>query len=374
MQAGRLAVAIGLLWVAGYGDAQAQSHVFGQGGGQEYDLLPGDETRAGTWFISPIGAIGHIALPKWRANYIVSQNFQTLFGNPIFKPEFTVSGGGLTLGYAFPRRKDVPSSEGRVRLYLTLGTWKGSSDESRVSNISGADQVTVYTVSGSRRFNLSFIDFSPPEFLFQRLRVSLLAVDSTLRISKDFRISPKWTLTPALGIFGGHQFLRYRYDAYLTDSAGRSRFPYREDQSVSSYHAGGLASLRVRWWLSPNFALHLTGMVGGFYRHARVRASDCFSDAFADKCVASSLTTSSQDSGGKIGVRAAVTMGVEIRFKRFVLQLSGFVSADTATAVAQNGDGVVRLPSAEGDSRLMFHPTWVSGGMITLRIPFRRRR
>ena len=377
LQAGCVIAATGLLWAAACGGVQAQSDVFGQGAGQEYNVIsgvgPGAGLWRGTWFVSPIAAIGQTTLPKWRANYIVSNNFQTLFGNPIFRPRITVAGGGLTLGYALPRKKGQGEKEGRVRVYLTMGGWQGSSDERRVTNTSGANRVTVYTATSVQKINFSLLEAPPPDFLIQRLRVSLLAFDSTLRISTDFRISKNWTLTPALGVFGGHQVLKYRYDAYIIDRLGRARFPYREDQSVSSFHAGGLASLRVRWWISPNLAVYLTGMVGGFYRHARVRGSDCFANAFARRCFETPFTTSSADSGGKIGVRGAVTLGVEIRFRRFILQISGFASVDTATAVAQNGDGVVRLPDAAGDSRLLFRPTLVTGGMILLRIPFHRR-
>lgn len=112
-------------------------------------------------------------------------------------------------------------------------------------------------------------------------------------------------------------------------------------------------------------------MVGGFYRHARLRGSDCFSDDFARRCTATQFTSSTQISRGRIGLRGGVTAGVEVRFRRFILQLGGFASFDTTTAYAQNGDGVVRLPTGEGDSRLLFQPTVITGGMVMLRIPFR---
>ena len=132
---GRAFAVAAVVWAVSCGGAFAQAGIFGLGLGERHEVIQGKPWRDGAWFVSGNAAIGKLSLPQWRANYIVHQGFQTVFGNPFFEPEFSVHGAGASLGYAWRQKRAVVKDGGRVRVYLTLGAWRGKSDENRVDNI-----------------------------------------------------------------------------------------------------------------------------------------------------------------------------------------------------------------------------------------------
>src|SRR5262249_52876059 len=167
-------------------------------------------------------------------------------------------GPGGTVGYVFGDGV-LPAWLGqRVRVAFSGAFVKGDDTRTSLRTFPGASDAFLSTVDG--RFASNTICLGCSAFQ-EQFRVTFHAYELNLRIHADHALARGWTLTPSLGVFGGHSLERYAiHDVQLTGAI--SSLPHDLDARTSSRRIGFDGGATLTWQPLHYLALFVGGRVG----------------------------------------------------------------------------------------------------------------
>jgi hypothetical protein len=205
----------------------------------------------------------------------------------------------------------------------------------------------------------------------------------SLRLTSDFAIAPRVTLSPFVALFGGQSRESYSIRARVTGSPN-DLGPYALDERVSTARVGAMLGTGVTFRLVQRVSLHLGAQAGFVWMHSRMTGGDCFAATFnpaGTPCGAAtpgvgSFQTSVTDTRSTVGFRGGLMGGVTWDMRFAILSLTGFMTYDSHVPGIRNPvvtspittTGLNNQPTS-GRARLFFDDALNFGGMVVLRIP-----
>lgn len=339
--------ALVLTAVVGTKPAWSQAVIFSNG--------PPDGTRAGQVYLTLGGMIGVRNLPEWLSPYVLNGIGATTILGGSFSPTLLLYGPGVTVGYIFNKGVFPHWMGSRTRLGLTGAAWWAQWSSER-------------RLMPDRPFVLPSEAAFPG--LFERLHIDHREGELVLRLTSDWRVGPGVTISPSLGVFGGANRTRYKYNAHLINAANQPSQPYRLYQLINGNTVGGLMGLRVNWRLSNRVTFQVGTHVGVYRAYATLFAADCFSTAASATCNSPATAANTLNStASAIGVRTGMTMVLAFRLRRSFVQIGGFLSYLSAAPSVQN-NRLGQFPLSAVPTRLLFQQRWTGGTFLQWRIPF----
>jgi hypothetical protein len=371
----------GFLLVATQASAQA---LWPGGPGATSPLVPGQ------LFVGFGAQIGVYHLPKfdspWRSSNAigVAGSPATDLLRPSIDPDPTVAGPGGVFGYVF-RDGTFPTWAGRkVRLSFGGQYWEGNftDRQDRSTAPSFAGYFSVAPIDASPGFQTFFNGWSQRQTSFN---VDANGYHLALRLTSDFAVAPRVTVSPFISLFGGQSresyAIRARIAAQITN--GVDGGPYALDERVATARVGALVGTGVTYRVVPRLSLHLGVQAGLVWLRSHMTGGDCFANAIVPPgtpCGAppmhhGSFQTTVSDTRSTVGFRGGLTGGVSWDMRFAVLSLTGFMTYDSQVPGIRNP--VVTSPitaccfnqPTSGRAHLFFDDAVNFGGMVVLRIP-----
>jgi hypothetical protein len=344
------------------------------GPGSTSPLVPGQ------LFVGFGAQLGTYNLPTfdspWRTSSVTGGD---LF-RPSIDPDPTVAGPGGVVGYVF-RDGTFPAWAGRkVRLSFGAQFWDGnfSDRQNRVApGLSG--RISAAPIDGSLGTQSIFIGWSQRQTSFN-LDANGYAL--SLRLTSDFAVAPRVTLSPFVALFGGQSRESYSIRARVTGSTTDLR-PYALDERVSTARVGAMLGTGVTVRVVRRVSLHLGARAGFVWMRSHMTGGDCFAStivALGTPCggapLGSGFQTTVSDTRSTVGFRGGLTGGVSLDMTFAILSLTGFMTYDSHVPGIANP--VVTSPvttvgtnnqPTSGRAHIFFDDALDFGGMVVLRIP-----
>jgi hypothetical protein len=372
----RAGLIAGFLLIATQASAQA---VWPGGPGATTPLVPGQ------LFVGFGAQIGVYHLPKfdspWRSSNTVAGPPIDLL-RPSIEPDPTVAGPGGVFGYVF-RDGTFPAWAGRkVRLSFGAQFWEGNftDRQDRATLPPGfSGYVSAAPIDGSPGTNYAFGSFTQRRTSFN---VDLSGYHLALRLTSDFAVSPRVTLSPFVSLFGGQSRESYAIRARLASATGDDA-AYALDERVATARVGALVGTGVTLRVMPRLSLHLGAQSGFVWLRSHMTGGDCFAVkivAPGTPCGAAPMfpgtfRTSVTDTRSTVGFRGGLTGGVTWDMRFAILSLTGFMTYDSQVPGIRNPvvtspitTGVYNPPTS-GRAHIFFDDALNFGGMVVLRIP-----
>lgn len=340
-------------------------------------------SKDGRWYIGTGAAGGAFNMPNWNSTAATRVPNTALAPNvgPVrFSANVGFVAPGATLGYVF-RDGSLPAWMGqRVRVSFT-GSYIGGWGSDRTSTVLSPSSRTYYTTVDGR---FGAANGSNNAFVrSESLKIDQSGFELALRLASDFPVSSGMTLTPSLGIFGGHTRTNFDFAGSLASQQfGINTVAHTITQRLTGWKAGLDAGLgmTVRPW--RNIALTLAGRGGVYWTRARLNSSDCYqSGVGVSQCTTAQgaaftgvqYATSAQDSGSAVGFVGTVHGAISYYTDGMVLSFGGFFSWQSAIAGVRNpvnavGNGPALGSQITGPASVRFAGGWKAGGFVTLRI------
>jgi hypothetical protein len=377
----------GLLLVATQASAQA---LWPGGPGSTSPLVPGQ------LFVGFGAQIGVYHLPKFESPWRSSNRVGFAGGSPAFdlfrpsvEPDPTAAGPGGLVGYVF-RDGTFPRWLGeKVRLSFGAQFWDGNftdrQDRATVAPLF-AGYVSAAPIDGSLGTNLGFSGIPPATQRQSSFNVDVNGYELSLRLTSDFAVAPRVTLSPFVALFGGQSRESYAIRTrLLVTPPSPDAFPYALDERVSTARVGALVGTGVTVRVVRRVSFHLGVQAGFVWLRSHMTGGDCFADAVVGPgmpCGAAfvpafgSFRTTVSDTRSTVGFRGGLTGGVTLDLTFGILSLTGFMTYDSRVPGISNP--VVTSPIAtfgrnnqptSGRAHIFFDDAVNFGGMVVLRIP-----
>jgi hypothetical protein len=370
---------------------QASAQALWPGGpGSTSPLVPGQ------LFVGFGAQLGTYNLPKfdspWRSAKLNTGFIATDLWRPSYDPDPTVAGPGGVFGYVF-RDGTFPAWAGKkVRLSFGAQFWDGSTSNSEqrgpglVTGLPGV-LVSVAPIDGSLGSNYS-LGIGGVSARTASFNLDTNGYDLSLRLTSDFAVAPRVTLSPFVALFGGQSRESYSIRARITGSPV-DFYPYALDERVSTARVGAMLGTGVTFRVVRRVSLHLGAQAGFVWMRSHMTGGDCFADscpAPGTPCGAApagggAFRTTVADTRSTVGFRGGLMGGVTWDMRFAILSLTGFMTYDSAVPGIRNP--VVTSPittlgarnqPTSGRAHLFFDDAVNFGGMFVLRIPLNAPR
>jgi hypothetical protein len=374
----RTGLVAGVLLLATQASAQA---LWPGGPGATTPLKPGQ------LFVGFGAQIGVHHLPKFDSPWR-SSNAIGLFGpatdllRPSIEPDPTTAGPGGVVGYVF-RDGTFPAWAGnKVRLSFGAQFWDGNftdrQDRATLAPFSG--YVSAAPIDGSPGTQVSFAPFAQRQTSFN---VDVNGYHLALRLTSDFAVAPRVTLSPFVSLFGGQSRESYAVRARIVGNVSDTG-TYALDERVATARVGALVGTGVTLRVAPRLSFHLGAQAGFVWLRSRMTGGDCLGSlvSVGQPCGAAppgpgSFQTTVSDTRSTVGFRGGLTGGVTVDLTVAVLSLTGFMTYDSAVPGISNpvvtapiaAGPYLRTAPTSGRAHIFFDDAVNFGGMVVLRIP-----
>lgn len=313
---------------------------------------------------------------------------------PLFKfgESITVGGGTATFGYSLDKSDPLGSIGTAPRIEIGFSLFRGSErDSSSPGNACGAatcDFATIGKIGGPGTSGFGWLSLPPPVipigpnsgFLVDgSYRGRYWGGDGTLRYRTDFRVAPRFTISPSIGVLGGAQVFKHELNInYRVEGTGTPLWDAQVQASLSSFHVGPDFGATVTFIATPRFTVHGGVTLAVLYRRANLKGRDCgTASGFPCPIVpgeAFGFESSVDTSRSKLAFRVGLSAGATFKARAWLhFTVIGFGSWDSAVpGVARNDTAFVNgdLVSS-GPARIVFSGNWTYGGALVMTIPFR---
>jgi hypothetical protein len=366
----------GVLLIATQASAQA---LWPGGPGSTTPLVPGQ------LFVGFGAQIGVHHLPRFDSPWRSSNAFGIDLFRPSIEPDPTVAGPGGVVGYVF-RDGTFPAWAGRkVRLSFGAQFWDGNFTErqDRSTPSPFVAHVSAAPIDGSLGFQNAVGGIIRRQTSFN---VDANGYDLALRLTSDFAVAPRVTVSPFVALFGGQARESYTVRARLVGATFAEK-PYALDERVSTARVGAMLGTGVTLRVVRRISLHLGAQAGFVWMRSHMTGGDCFSFLGVTPgtpCGAvpfsGSVRATVSDTRSTVGFRGGLTGGVTLDLTFAILSLTGFMTYDSQVPGIRNPvvtspitTIVINQPTS-GRAHLFFDDALNFGGMVVLRIPLNAPR
>lgn len=313
-------------------------------------------TKDGSFYVTLGAGVVIQEVPTFNVPFSLSGSTASLFQTDA---SVTSGIGGLTIGYRLGRL----GIGNNPRIEMGLAGWIGSA--SKTGGQGRRPLLFISSIDGSASAGCGSCDS------VTTVKIRHSEIGGVLRVKTDFRLAPRWTVTPSLGFVGSISETRYRSNTGMFFGVANQLAPNSIKETLSTVRLGGELGADLGVQATRKLLVNAGFAVSLFSMRTHLDGSDCQANnqAAALPCSGDVFATTVNSNDSRLGARVRLSLAGTYDAGWAKVSVMGFGSWDSAMPGVRNPTNATGVATA-GPARIVYHSRWAYGGALMVTIPF----